>query len=180
MAAIVAMPADRLDEVCKEASEHGVVIPANYNSKMQVAISGDVDAVKRAVELAKEAGAKRAVMLQVGGAFHSPLMEPARDGLAEYLQNIEIRTPSKPVIANVTAEPVTDPEEIRRLLVEQVTSPVKWAQTMNWLKENGVDTIFEIGPGAVLTGLAKRDMRPAKSVNLDKLEDIREFTAVSA
>lgn len=182
MAAIVAMPADRLDEVCRQASdsEHGVVIPANYNSKMQVAISGDVDAVTAAVELAKEAGAKRAIMLQVGGAFHSPLMEPAREGLEKYLQDIEIRTPNKPVIANVTAEPVTDPDEIRRLLVAQVTAPVRWSQTMSWLKDNGADSVFEIGPGAVLTGLAKRDMRPARSVNLDKLKDVREFTAVSA
>lgn len=180
MAAIVAMDPEKLDEVCKTASEHGVVIPANYNSGMQVAISGEVAAVKAAVELAKEAGAKRAIMLQVGGAFHSPLMEPARHGLEEYLKDIEIRVPDKPVIANVTAKPTTDPDEIRRLLVEQVTAPVKWAQTMKWLKENGVDTVFEIGPGAVLSGLAKRDMRPTKSVNLDKLEDIREFTAVSA
>ncbi len=180
MAAIVAMPVDKLDEVCKQASEKGVVIPANFNSKMQVAISGDVDAVKAAVELAGQAGAKRAIMLQVGGAFHSPLMEPARRGLEQYLQDIDIRTPTRPVIANVTAEPVTDPDEIRRLLVAQVTAPVKWAQTMSWLRDNGVDSVLEIGPGAVLTGLAKRDMRPARSVNLDTLEDIREFTAVSA
>ncbi len=179
MAALVAMPADKIDALCEQASAKGIVIPANFNSKMQIAISGDIAAVEEAVRLAPEAGAKKAIMLEVGGAFHSPLMEPAKEGLAEFLKNITISTPSCPVIANVTAQPVTDPNEIRRLLVEQVTAPVKWSQTMTYLAENDVKTVYEIGPGKVLTSLAKRELRPDTLKNLDTLEDVRAFSALT-
>jgi len=149
-----------------------VVVPANLNSSSQIVVSGDIDAVKKYAVLAKEAGAKRAVLLEVGGAFHSPLMESARSGLEEYLSTITIKTPSRPVIANVTAQPVEDPDQIRQLLVRQVTSPVRWGQTMSWLSDNSVTGLIEVGPGKVLAGLAKREMKPEISVNLDKLEDI--------
>ncbi|MBD3401632.1 ACP S-malonyltransferase [candidate division GN15 bacterium] len=175
MAAVMGLSDEQISTVCAEAAGDGVVVPANYNSDVQIVISGSVDAVTRAADKAKEAGAKRAMLLEVGGAFHSPLMEPARDGLQDYLQELTINEPSRPVVANVTATEVLDSDGIRRLLVEQVTSPVRWAQTMSFLRKNGVTRIIEIGPGKVLTGLAKRDMRPEQSVNLDTLEDVQAF-----
>lgn len=175
MAAVMGLDEEKLNEVCQKASAKGVVIPANFNSNIQVAISGALEAVEAAVNIAKEAGAKRAMLLEVGGAFHSPLMDSARDGLKEYLDNFNINDISVPVIANVTAQPVTKADEIRSLLVKQVTAPVRWAQTMNFLAENGVSEVIEIGPGKVLSGLAKRDMKPEKIVNLDTLADIENF-----
>ncbi len=178
MAAIMGLDETAVEEICKKASRVGVVIPANFNSGIQIAISGSLDGVKKAVELAQEAKAKRAIMLEVGGAFHSPLMEPAKQGLAEYLDKIKIANPTVPVIANVTAKPVNDGNEVRRLLIEQVTAPVRWAQTMSFLLDNDVKTVIEIGPGKVLTGLAKRDLRPETSLNLDTLADIEAFKQV--
>jgi [acyl-carrier-protein] S-malonyltransferase len=180
MAATMGLSVDQVEQVCRDASADGVVVPANFNSKAQIVVSGSVPAVEKAVELAKAAGAKRATMLEVGGAFHSPLMEPARSGLKEFLADVTINKPSKPVVANVTAEAVTDPENIRDLLVKQVTAPVKWAQTMAWLSENQVSRLVEIGPGKVLASLAKREMRPEQFVNLDTLDNIRTMTAVKA
>ncbi|MFH1687367.1 MAG: ACP S-malonyltransferase [bacterium] len=180
MAAIVALTADQVEEVCRQAARHGVVIPANYNSGNQIAISGSLAAVEAAVTLAKEAGAKRALMLEVGGAFHSPLMESAKAGLARYLGTLTFNTPSRPVVANVTAVPTTDAGQIKELLEAQVTAPVRWSQTMACLKEAGVDRVIEIGPGKVLAGLAKRDMRPEKILNLDTLEDVTNYCSVTA
>ena len=171
MAAVMGLSHEKINEVCDLAG--GVVVPANYNSAIQLVISGSVSAVEEAVRLAREMGAKRAVMLEVGGAFHSPLMESARVGLQEHLAQVAIETPTRPVVANVTGKPASDGEEIRSLLVKQVTAPVMWAQTMQYLKDNGVDTVIEVGPGTVLTGLAKRDMKPAESVSLDTLEHVR-------
>ena len=172
MAATMGLTPEQVQKVCDEAAPAGIVVPANYNSEGQIVVSGEIAAVERAAELAKTAGAKRAIRLEVGGAFHSPLMAPARDALEDYLRNIKINRPSRPVIANVTAEPVTEPEQIRALLVRQVTSPVRWAQTMAYLAHAGVTRIYEIGPGKVLTGLAKREMRPQESFNIDTLADI--------
>ncbi|MEA1980219.1 MAG: ACP S-malonyltransferase [candidate division Zixibacteria bacterium] len=180
MAAIMGLNESQIEEVCQKASAKGVVVPANFNSGIQTAISGSFEAVEKACELAKEAGAKRAMLLQVGGAFHSPLMETAKLGMAEFLNSVTVNNPKIPVIANVTAQPVTNADEIKKLLVEQITSPVRWSQTMKYLVASGVDSIIEIGPGKVLTGLAKRDMKPKNSVNLDKLEDIEAFTATLA
>jgi len=180
MAATMGLTETQVGQVCEDASSTGVVVPANFNSAAQIVVSGAVPAVEKAVELAKKAGAKRAMLLEVGGAFHSPLMETARSGLEEFLRGLTINRPSRPVAANVTAEAVTDPDEIRSLLVQQVTAPVKWAQTMAWLKENQVTRLIEIGPGKVLASLAKREMRPELSVNLDTVEDIRTLNAVKA
>ncbi len=177
MAAIMGLSREQVEDVCRKASSKGVVIPANFNSSNQIAISGAIVSVQEAVELAREAKAKRAIMLEVGGAFHSPLMEPAKVGLEEYLSDLQIDNPTVPVVANVTASAVLDGERIRQLLVEQVTAPVKWAQTMDYLAEHGVSNIIEIGPGKVLSGLAKRGMRPQQSISLDTLADIESFTA---
>ena len=175
MAAIMGLSIEKISRICDGVD--GVVVPANFNSSVQLVISGAVPAVEAAVEVARAEGAKRAVMLEVGGAFHSPLMEPARAGLQAHLAETDIRQARQPVIANVTAEPVTDPESVRELLVEQVVAPVRWAQTMACLKENGVGTIIEIGPGKVLTGLAKRELRPERSLNLDTMDDVRQLVA---
>ncbi len=176
MAAIMGLDAGKTEEICNQASSAGVVIPANYNSKIQIAISGEIVGVEKAIELAVEAKAKRAIRLEVGGAFHSPLMEPAKTGLEVYLANQQYKDPSCPVIANVTAQPVSVADAIRPLLVDQVTSPVMWAQTMKYLVGQGVTAVIEVGPGKVLSGLAKRDMRPEKIVNLDTLSDIDTYS----
>jgi [acyl-carrier-protein] S-malonyltransferase len=178
MAAIMGMSVEQVQELCEKAAVEGVVVPANFNSEIQVVISGSVAGVERAIALAGEMGAKRAIKLEVGGAFHSPLMEPARLGLSEYLENVVINRPSRPVVANVTGRPVDNPEEIRELLVRQLTAPVKWAQTMAFLKGENVTEVMEIGPGKVLTGLAKRAMQPENMINLDKLEDVNNFVPV--
>jgi len=180
MAALMGLEEQQVQEICDQASAKGVVAPANFNSRIQIAVSGSKAAVEYAVELAKEAGAKRAMLLEVGGAFHSPLMEPARRGLAEFLTDVDFNAPQATVIANVTAKPVSGPDEVRDLLVRQVTSPVRWSQTMAYLTAHGVDRIIEIGPGRVLSGLAKRDMQPEQSITLDTLFDIESFTMVTA
>lgn len=175
MAAIMGLSSEVVDGICKKASVDGVVIPANYNSNIQIVISGSFASVELAVELAKEAKAKRAMLLEVGGAFHSPLMESAKIGMEEYLRSVIISDPKKPVIANVTAKVALKGDEIRKLLVEQITAPVRWAQTMSFLVENEVTTVYEIGPGKVLSGLAKREMQPQTLINLDTLEDISKL-----
>ena len=178
MAAIMGMSLEQIQNVCELAAADGIVVPANFNSEVQVVISGEVAGIERAIVLAKEMGAKRAMKIGVGGAFHSPLMEPARLGLSEYLKNIDIKKPGKPVVANVTGRPVDQPEEIRDLLVRQLTAPVKWAQSMAFLKEVGVTEVIEIGPGKVLTRLPKRAMQPESMTNLDQLEDVNNFVPV--
>ncbi|MEA3296888.1 MAG: ACP S-malonyltransferase [candidate division Zixibacteria bacterium] len=179
MAAILGLNESQLESICREASSKGIVVPANFNSRVQIVLSGSIDAVHEAVELARKAGAKRAIIIEVGGAFHSPLMEPAKVALEEFLRNVDIGIPSKPVIANVTAEPVSDSNDIRQWLGAQLTAPVKWSQTMTYLTEKGVTKIMELGPGKVLSGLAKRDMRPEKSITLDTLADIETFKATT-
>lgn len=179
MAAILGLDGEKVAEICADASSTGVVVPANFNSTVQVVISGERPAVEEAMTLAREAGAKKSVMLQVGGAFHSPLMESAAAGLASYLSEVTISAPLHPVVANVTALPVVNENEIRQALARQVTAPVMWAQTMSYLVKNNVTTVIEIGPGKVLGGLAKRDMQPERLVNLDSLVDVEAFTAVA-
>lgn len=160
MAAVLGMEDQDVVNVCLEASGAGdhVVQPANLNAPGQVVISGDDKAVARAMELAKERGAKRVLPLQVSGAFHSPLMEYARDGLAAALVSLEIKQPRCPVYLNVTAEPTTDPDEIRRRLLEQLTAPVRWSQTLQRMQADGAARFVEVGAGNVLTGLAKRTL----------------------
>ena len=167
MAALLGLDDAEVERVCREATgPDGVVVPANYNSPAQVVISGDVAAVQRALELARAAGAKRALPLNVSGAFHSPLMETAQAGLAEQLEGVVVQPPAFPVVSNVTAEPVREPAEARRLLVRQLTSPVRWTESMRRLVAAGVDHFLELGPGGVLTGLLRRVARdvPAQTI----------------
>lgn len=155
MAAILALDSAKIEEVCREETD-GIVVPANYNCDGQVVISGDVEAVKRACDKLKAAGAKRAVVLAVGGAFHSPLMEPARAELAEAIEKTVFAKPVCPVYQNVNALPNTDPAAIKANLLSQLTSPVRWTQTVKNMAADGADQFIELGPGTVLQGLAKK------------------------
>jgi [acyl-carrier-protein] S-malonyltransferase len=158
MAAILGDVAGGIEALCAKASaDGGCVVPANYNTAGQVVISGEVPAVERAMELAKAAGAKRAIRLNVSGAFHSPLMAVARQGLAHALEQAQLRDPAFPVYANVNAEPVRSAADARRLLLEQLTAPVKWTQVVERLAADYPDALYvEMGPGNVLTGLVKK------------------------
>lgn len=154
MAAIIGLPNEKVEEICAGIS--GIVIPANYNCNGQVVISGEKQAVEAACEAMKAAGAKRALPLSVSGAFHSPLMEAARVELGKAIEKTEVRTPSCPIYQNVTAKPETDPTRIKDNLLQQLTSPVKWTQTVENMLADGATTFRELGPGNVLQGLIKR------------------------
>lgn len=154
MAAVLALTDEKVEELCAEVE--GVVAPANYNCPGQVVISGTVEAVDAACEKMKAAGAKRALRLKVGGAFHSPLMEPARAELAEAIAATEFNTPVCPVYQNVDAKPHTDPAEIKENLIKQLTSPVRWTQDVQAMVADGADEFIELGPGKVLQGLVSK------------------------
>ncbi len=154
MAAILGLDDAVVEDICEKVD--GVVVAANYNCPGQLVISGAVPAVEKACELATEAGARRAMLLPVGGAFHSPLMEPAREELAAAIEATTFNTPSCPVYQNVTASAVTDPSEIKKNLVAQLTAPVRWTQTMNQMISDGCEEVVEVGPGKVLQGLFKK------------------------
>ncbi|MBA3854261.1 MAG: [acyl-carrier-protein] S-malonyltransferase [Gemmatimonas sp.] len=157
MAAILGEMSRTIEEICTEASAKGVVVPANYNATEQIVISGEVAAVEQAMELAKAAGAKRALRLPVSGAFHSPLMQPAAAGLQQALEAARWRDPSWPIWSNVTAEAVGDAATAKTLLHQQLTSPVRWVEVVRNMAARFPGTTFvEMGPGAVLTGLVKR------------------------
>ena len=158
MAAILGDVVGGIETICAQASaDGGCVVPANYNAPGQVVISGEVAAVERAMELAKAAGAKRAIRLNVSGAFHSPLMEVARDGLATAIDRTDFSDPAFPVYANVTGEPVRSAADGRRLLLEQLTAPVRWTRLIERLAADYPDAIYvEMGPGNVLSGLVKK------------------------
>lgn len=160
MAAILGMKDEIVEEVC--ASIDGIVVPANYNSPGQLVISGEISAVEKACELAKERGAKRAIILPVGGAFHSPLMEPAREKLQTAIEQINFQKPICPIFQNVTASAVTDPDEIKSNLIKQLTAPVKWTQTIHNMWDQGITSYMEVGPGNTLQGLIRKIEREAQ------------------
>ena len=175
MAAILGMEDADVEALCAEVSgaHVGVVQAANYNSPGQIVISGDVAAVARAIELAPGKGARRALLLPVSGAFHSPLMAYATEGLGKALAALTINTPSCPVFLNVTAAASTDPEAIRARLVEQLTAPVRWAQSMVAMDAAGATHFVEIGAGKVLSGLVKRTVgREAETSAFGTAEDL--------
>ncbi len=172
MAAIVGLEPDVVESLCREAATTGVVQPANFNSPGQIVISGSVEGVRKAMEIARQRGAKMVKELVVSGAFHSPLMESAREGLREALDRTAISDARIPLYANVTAEPVTRSSEIRELLFRQLTSPVRWEQTIRSMVRDGAVRIVEIGPGKVLQGLAKRTEAAVKTSGVDKYGDI--------
>lgn len=169
MAAVIRLSADRIEEICA-STEEGIVVAANYNCDDQIVISGEKAAIEAACIRLKEAGARRALVLPVGGAFHSPLMEPARAELAEGIEKAVFHTPVCPVYQNVTALPATDPEEIKANLLAQLTSSVKWTQSVRNMIGDGADTFIELGPGQVLQGLvAKIADVPVEKTSLDKI-----------
>lgn len=163
MAAILNLDDEVVEKICGEID--GVVVPANYNCPGQLVISGSVDAVQTACEKLTEAGARRALILPVGGAFHSPLMEPAREELAEAINTTAINSPICPIYQNVNAQAVTNPEEIKQNLIAQLTAPVKWTQTMNNMIKNGATSVIEVGPGKVLQGLFKKVNRELETLS---------------
>jgi [acyl-carrier-protein] S-malonyltransferase len=157
MAAVLGLDDDVVEGVCREASTEGsVVVPANFNTPGQVVISGDVEAVDRAGAMLISAGAKKVQGLNVSGAFHSPLMAVAAEGLQAQLESAPFAAPAFPIVSNVTAHPVSDADEARRLLVEQLTSPVRWSHGVRTMLQLGVERFLEVGTGKVLTGMLKR------------------------
>ena len=166
MAAVLGLDNNVVETICKDTP--GVVVAANYNCPGQLVISGEVPAVEAACAALSEAGARRALMLPVGGAFHSPLMEPAREKLAQAIESAAIAAPCCPIYQNVSAEPTTDPGVIRTQLVAQLTAPVRWTQTMQAMITDGASNVTEVGPGKVLQGLFKKVDRgfPTSSATL--------------
>lgn len=164
MAAIIGMDDDEVDKICEKATEavQKPVVAANYNCPGQLVISGDNDAVEKAVELAKEAGCRLAKVLPVSGAFHSPLMKPALEGLKNRLEKISFNNPNCPFYSNATGEPTQDAKQVIENLIAQLTSPVRWTQTLMNMEKNGLQEFIEIGPGKVLQGLVKRTISGAE------------------
>ena len=154
MAAILGLPDEKVEEIC--ALIDGIVVPANYNCPGQLVISGETSAVEAACEKMKEAGAKRALMLPVNGAFHSPLMQPAQEKLAAAIEKTKFRNAMIPVYQNITTTAITDPEEIKQNLIKQLTGPVKWTQSVQNMVKDGAQTFIEVGPGKTLQGLIKK------------------------
>jgi len=182
MAAVLGTLTEPIEAVCERASrEAGLVVPANYNDAMQVVVSGEVAGVERAMELVKEAGAKRAVRLNVSGAFHSPLMEPAVAGLREALAASDLRDPAFPVWSNVTEQPVTSARDGAELLLRQLTSPVRWAGEAARLAAAHPGALFvEMGPGNVLTGLMKRIAPEAQTATCGTVAEVEALLARAA
>ena len=154
MAAVLGLDDDKVEKICAEID--GMVVPANYNCPGQLVISGETPAVEKACEALKAAGAKRALLLPVNGAFHSPLMQPAQEKLAQAIEGVKFNNPILPIYQNVTTTPVTDPEEIKKNLIAQLTGPVKWTQTIQNMVKDGADHFVEVGPGKTLQGLIKK------------------------
>lgn len=173
MAAIVGLAANQVDKICQEVSQTDVVQSANFNSPGQVVISGSINGVKRAMELAKESGAKLVKELVVSGAFHSPLMASAKLKLQQKLNETEFNEAIIPVYTNVTAKPVVSKDEISKLLFDQLSSPVRWEETIKNMVADGATKFFEIGPGKVLQGLIKRIDKNVEVFGIDSLSDLK-------
>ena len=156
MAAIIGLEDEQVEELCRQAADTGIVVAANFNAPGQVAVSGAVAAVERLGELARGAGARRVIQLAVSGAFHSPLMEPAARQMAALVADVRLQSPRVPVITNVTASPVDDVEKLRQNLIDQMTHPVRWTESIRCMRRMGVERAAEAGPGAILRGLARR------------------------
>ena len=176
MAAIIGLDVGKVEDAVREASTAGVVVIANYNSPGQLAISGEVDAVLKAMEISKEMGAKRAIQLQVSGAFHSPLMESTSNSLIDYIKKFDTGRLRIPWIANVTGEEVSDNSAVTDLLARQLSSPVRWVTSMKTLAAALTDPVYEVGSGKVLTGLMKRI---EADINVQPLSDLENFGKIT-
>jgi [acyl-carrier-protein] S-malonyltransferase len=173
MAAVIGMDRAKLVELRDRIADLGICVPANFNSPTQLAISGEKAAIEAALPVAKELGAKRALPLPVGGAFHSPLMQTAVPRLQATLDSLDFQNPDFPVVANVTGKAEDQAVNLKNLLVQQITAPVLWVDTLQELARLGVQHFVEIGPGKVLTGLVKRTLKEVQVYNLDRLEDLK-------
>lgn len=175
MAALLGVELDIAEEIAAAAAQGGVCAAANDNAPGQIVISGDAEAVDRALAIAAERGFKRAIKLPVSAPFHCALMQPAADRMAEVLATTKVSFPAVPVVANVTAVPSSDPDEIRKLLIQQVTSRVRWRECVLAMKGHNIDTIVEIGAGKVLTGLTKRIDRELTGISVSSPADVEAF-----
>lgn len=178
MAAIIGLDEDTVEEICSSVLGEGVCQIANDNGGGQLVISGETNAINAACKIASEKGAKRAIILPVSAPFHSSLMQPAADAMKEALLDVNKNAPVVPLIPNVTVQPESDPQHIIELLVHQVTGRVRWRETIEWFAQNGVDTLFEIGSGKVLTGLARRINKDINGLTVGSSEEIE--TALKA
>lgn len=172
MAAIIGLDKDTLKDVCQKAAKTGSVSIANYNSPEQIVISGEIDGIVKAIELAKNAGARRAVPLNVSGAFHSHLMQPALDTFSSALAKVNCKPPERPVYHNVTAQPAQNCQSIQQLLEKQLVSPVMWMDTIRNMIAAGADTFYEIGAGKVLSGLLRRIDKSVPAINVGTAEQL--------
>ena len=175
MAALVGLDDETVINLCKSYEGNGVVVPANFNSPGQVVISGNIDAVERVIKSSKDAGARMAVELNVSGAFHSPLMSPARENLAEMINSLEISDTVYPVFTNVDAKPVTKAIDIKSSLIQQLENPVLWAKSILEMKNKGINHFIEVGPGKVLQGLNKRIDRSIISQGVDSITKLEQI-----
>ncbi|MFQ6615900.1 MAG: ACP S-malonyltransferase [Fidelibacterota bacterium] len=175
MAAIIGLDSASVAQICRKASRKSTVKPANFNSQNQIVISGEKEGVRRAMDLARQAGAVRVTELKVSAAFHSPLMTPAKAALGETLKNTEIREPAFPIVMNVTAKATTRPAEIRENLIQQLDHPVLWLDTIVTLRELNVSEFVEIGPGRVLQGLARRIDPALTTRGVQSLRDLDQL-----
>ncbi len=177
MAAILGMDFTEVTEICNSIDSSEICSAANDNAFGQVVVSGHKAAVEQAIAIAKEKGVKRAVILPVSAPFHCALMAPAADAMQEALDNVEIKSPNVPLVANVTASVVSDTEKIKQLLVEQVTGTVRWRESVLYMKENGVSELIELGAGKVLSGLTRRIDRELSSKSIGTVEALDSFAA---
>jgi len=175
MAAIIGLDAETVNRLCNEAQSEGIVQPANFNSPSQIVITGSIEAVHKAMELAKTAGAKRVVKLPVSGAFHSPLMDSVANFFQDAVSRIQFQIPSVPVYANVTAKPYTSSEEISRLLCDQLTHSVRWIEIIENMIRDGISRFIEVGAGKVLTGLIRRINREVDIISVGTADDIESI-----
>lgn len=174
MAALIGLSEQDVEEICEIVSKEGLCQIANDNGGGQIVISGAVKAIETAVDIASKKGAKRALLLPVSAPFHSALMQPAADAMKNALLTVSKATPIVPLVANVSVASETDPERIVTLLIQQVTGRVRWRETIEWMGANGVDTLFEVGAGKVLTGLTRRINKDIKGLTIGSSEEIEE------
>jgi len=170
MAAVLGLKDNEVEDICKSITDE-IVVPANYNCPGQIVISGSIAGIDKAIEKLKEAGAKRAMKLNVGGAFHSPLMEPAKEKLSEAIKSTKFKSPICPVYQNVYAQAVTNPDIIKENLISQLTSPVRWTQTMQNMLANGMNEYIEVGPGKVLQGLLRKVDRRIDAFSAELIQE---------
>jgi [acyl-carrier-protein] S-malonyltransferase len=181
MAAVIGLGSDRLAELCSQASEAGVVAPANLNTPSQIVVSGEVAGVERLMELAKEAGAEKVVPLQVGAAFHSELMKPTQAKMAEAMEGVAWSDPSVPMASNASGGLVTTADEVRQALVAQIASPVRWVDCARALSDAGAERYLELGPGRVLGGLTRQTLgMETDATSADSPEKLESFVAAHA